>query len=396
MAGRCAVGFGGYDPTSCRAGEHLSIATGLAAGFNVAFSKSPTTLTRHQIVQKFDSWEELLSAFRELGGIADNVSFQTVNDRRGIFPINPALPFNLFIPDQAIIAQDDVEIVDDHLVLKQEADVTPQVRRFFNAYHAFTSWTDGGKQEVEAFLHNMYGLPDQIKNLLESKFYFSELLAKPDTEKTLKRFVSTRRLTHRDKQVLFPVLELVNHGPVKTAFDSTDKGISLKGSSETEILAGYCLSDSWMRFKSYGFATRERWAFSDPFNVTPRDGSLKISVRNAPDEFVALPNGLVAPIIKRKKQSIDISFIIIGDRADPSVPVRLFRERIRKELGAGSDEFFETLSYINRMKFLELLRVCDGYDSPVVTTLKNACHYQLETLNNIWFGDWVPGLQKSS
>ena len=341
-------------------------------------------------VQKFASWDEVLSAFRELGGIADNVCFKEVNGRRGIFPINPALPYSMFVPDQLIVATQDVEVVDDHLVLKQDADVTQEAPRFFDAYHAFTSWSDGGKQGVEEFLNAICTMPDQIKNLLESKFYFSDLLEKPDMERVLGRFLSTRRLTHKDVPVLFPVLELVNHGAVKEAFESTDHGIILQGSSETEILTRYCLNDSWMRFKSYGFANRERWAFSDPFNVSPRDGSLKIVVRNSPEECVSLPNGLIGPVVKKEDNSIDISFIIVGDRADPSIPVGLFRQQLQKELGTGSDEFFETLSYINRMKFLELLRVCDGYDSPIITMLKTACHYQLEVLNNIWFGNWVP------
>lgn len=341
-------------------------------------------------MQKFDSWDEVLSAFRELGGIADNVCFREVNGRRGVFPVNPALPFSLFVPEQVTVSENDVHLVDDRLVVKQDAQVTPEVRRFFEAYHAFTSWSDGGKEDIESFLESIYELPDQIKNLLESKFYFTDLLEKPTSEKVLKRFISTRRLLHKNKQVLFPVLELVNHGAVKASFESTERGVLLQGSSENEILSRYCLNDSWMRFKSYGFANRERWAFSDPFNVSPRDGSLKIVVRNSPEECVALPNGLVAPVIKKENNSIDISFIIVGDRTDPAIPVRLFRDRIQKELGAGSDEFFETLSYMNRMKFLELLRVCDGYDSPVISMLKTACHYQLEVLNNIWFGNWVP------
>ena len=331
-----------------------------------------------------------MSAFRELGGIADNVCFREVNGRRGVFPINPALPFSLFVPEHVTVSETDVCLVDDRLVMKPDSGATPEVRRFFEAYHEFTSWSDGGKRDIELFLQGLYELPDQIKNILESKFYFSDLLEKPNSEKVLKRFISTRRLMFKGKQILFPVLELVNHGTVKASFDTTERGVLLQGTSDNEILSRYCLNDSWMRFKSYGFANRERWAFSDPFNVSPRDGSLKIVVRNSPEECVALPNGLVAPVIKKENNSIDISFIIVGDRTDPSIPVRLFRERIQKELGAGSDEFFETLSYINRMKFLELLGVCEGYNSPVTTMLKTACHYQLEVLNNIWFGNWVP------
>jgi hypothetical protein len=190
--------------------------------------------------------------------------------------------------------------------------------------------------------------------------------------------------------VLFPVFELVNHGPMEAQLHTAKTGISLSGLSKGEVVTQYSIEDSWMRFLNHGFATAERWAFSDPFSATAKNGSLKIVVKKHPHESVSGQDGIMAPLVTRNKNIVEISFLILGDRMDPSVPLRLFRDTVQEHLETDSQEFLEMLTYVNRLKFTKLLRTCEGFDSPIISVIKRASLLQLEALTCSWFGNWLP------
>lgn len=97
-----------------------------------------------------------------------------------------------------------------------------------------------------------------------------------------------------------------------------------------------------------------------------------------------------APQITQTDSGADISYLLLGDRADPMIPVNLFRTYVRPALGKGADEFFETLSYINKIKFWQLYNICSRYNGSMVDKIKLACQFQLEALEYAWFGNWVP------
>lgn len=97
-----------------------------------------------------------------------------------------------------------------------------------------------------------------------------------------------------------------------------------------------------------------------------------------------------APQITQTDSGADISYLLLGDRADPMIPVNLFRTYVRPALGKGADEFFETLSYINKIKFWQLYNLCSRYNGSMVDKIKLACQFQLEALDYAWFGNWVP------
>ena len=338
----------------------------------------------------FANWGELFDAFRQLGGIADNITIKADGHKRGIFVEDPTKPYHLHVPEEAMISVEDVEVFENNLRLKPEATVTPRARAFFDSYQLFTSWNGGGRQQVESFLNGMHSLPDPILAELRANFHVSELLEKPDIAKIRERFLGTRWTLYKGKSVLCPVFELVNHGPTETHYHTTKTGVSLSGLSKGEVMSQYSIEDSWMRFRSHGFATAERWAFSDPFKVAARNGSLEIIVKKHPHESVSGQDGIIAPLVTRNKNIVEISFLILGDRMDPSLPVRLFRDTVQKHLETDSQEFFEMLTYVNRLKFIKLLRTCEGFDSPIISVIKRASLLQLEALTCSWFGDWLP------
>ena len=66
----------------------------------------------HKIVWKLisvmdDNWDFLLSEFRRLGGIADNVCQKEGEYGRGIFSVNPRLRARIFTPSKLLVKQND-------------------------------------------------------------------------------------------------------------------------------------------------------------------------------------------------------------------------------------------------------------------------------------------------
>ena len=76
-----------------------------------------------KIVWKFisvmdDNWDFLLSEFRRLGGIADNVCQKEGEYGRGIFSVNPTLKARIFTPSKLLIKKDDIYLDDNKLRIK--------------------------------------------------------------------------------------------------------------------------------------------------------------------------------------------------------------------------------------------------------------------------------------
>ena len=57
-----------------------------------------------------DKWDFLLSEFRRLGGIAENVCQKEGEFGRGIFSINPNLRSKIYTPSELMINKDDITL----------------------------------------------------------------------------------------------------------------------------------------------------------------------------------------------------------------------------------------------------------------------------------------------
>lgn len=355
------------------------------------------------------SWQDLLSAFRALGGRVDNVEMVADGDCRGLFRLDPLRPTRIFVPTNLMIPVNDVKLAPEGLRLKKSSKVGPDVAEFFCAYHAFTSWggVDGARDEIAEFLNDLHVARDTVKSFLKDHFYFSEQLKKPTPKRVLQRFLHTRQIDFDGKEVFFPVLELMNHDSAAPQFLSSEEGIDhstdpqkpsksaanafavftrrLTGQQQrSEVLARYSIGDSWKRFYDYGFATRERLAFSDLYETTTPDGVVSITVRDEPGENRELDDGRLAPIVKTQGNEVDISFLVLGDREDAEAPLKLFWEEVVPALAFTRDEaialFNDVLTH-NRDKFTRLENLLQPYRGAALTPMRDACLYQLEVLN---------------
>ena len=96
-----------------------------------------------------DNWDFLLSEFRKLGGIADNICQKEGEYGRGIFSVDTSLPSRIFTPSKLLIKVDDIYLEDNKLRIKKDRKYDEEIRNFFNFYQDNFSWAHGGKETTD-------------------------------------------------------------------------------------------------------------------------------------------------------------------------------------------------------------------------------------------------------
>ena len=76
------------------------------------------------------NWDFLLSEFRRLGGIADNVCQKEGEYGRGIFSVNPSLKARIFTPSKLLVKKDDIYLEDNKLRIKKDKEYNQEIRNF--------------------------------------------------------------------------------------------------------------------------------------------------------------------------------------------------------------------------------------------------------------------------
>jgi len=336
----------------------------------------------------FANWDELAASFRDLGGELHNVTMRQSNGSRGLFAIDPSRPVRIHIPDEILVRIEDIQSDMDALTIKPGASYSDQARDFFERYHGFTSWAGGGRESAEKFLKGLYRLPPPIKQVLTEEFAVAKLDILPGEPEILTQFIDSRAIRKKGQRVLMPVLELVNHAPWGLSYGTEMAGITLEGMTKSEVFARYSINDTWKKFLTYGFVSPERFAFSQTFSAEPKNGAKPINLRAAASERKSLPDGLISPLVSAKDGRIDISFLLLGDRKNPANPAAVFRQNVKPHLDANAEEFFETVLFMNRLKFFKLLQTAEGHSGEMVEKLRQAARLQLEALAACWVGAW--------
>ena len=114
-----------------------------------------------------DNWDFLLSEFRRLGGIADNVCQKEGEYGRGIFSVNPSLKARIFTPSKLLVKKDDIYLKDNKLRIKKDKEYNQEIRNFFNFYQDNFSWGSGGKETTELFEKGLSLFNSNLKELIK-------------------------------------------------------------------------------------------------------------------------------------------------------------------------------------------------------------------------------------
>lgn len=327
-------------------------------------------------------WDDLIEAFRELGGVAENIRLGHGSLGRGIFVRDPAKPATLHAPENLLFPVDDVEIRDGQLRLKAQARAGERERLFFEAYERHFGWGAGGLEEnwnaqkqwselpadVTAFLTAMGALNDPEKRFLP-----------PSVEAGFERFVQARWFTYGGEAKLVPVVDLINYSSYTNGF-TVAAGLGVTGQFADEVVVRYNLGDAFGRAMSYGFACIGAFAYSLSLNAA-LPGGKKIVIRrdvaaSHARDGVRYPNASIAG------DTIDLPFLLLGNATGTDLPRAIFRNLIAAFLPeAQADGAFDGIAHFNRMQFLNLLRLLRKHDGPLVRVLEEAAIDQLETLS---------------
>lgn len=325
------------------------------------------------------TWDEMLTEFRALGGVADNVCLKDGPIGRGLFPLDPSQPVTVFAPANLLFAVDDLEFENGVLRVKHGAPgIGAHEREFFELYQQTFSWGTGGRTGVTAFIEAMEALPVPVREQLTSQFGMDAFFQGTLAERAQKQFLRSRKIRSQGRAVIMPVVELANHGPQGAGYDFKN-GIAVKGTFPDEVLARYNVFDAFGVFASWGFASKEPTAFSLPIKITL--GGQRLTIRRNITETRKLGK-FSAPIVKQKDNTIELSYLLLGSVKFPRLAKGAFHA-VAQEIGLpNAEEAFDRILHFNRMKLLGLLGALEEHEGAAIALLRKMCRYQLQAMSH--------------
>jgi hypothetical protein len=356
------------------------------------------------------TWEQMLDAFRALGGVAENVRIGTGPRGRGLFPVDPAHEVRIHAPPQLLVDVGDVVLEDGHAVVRQEADVSPQVRAFFARYQRDFSFGAGAADDCRRNLEALSELPGDVQDYIFGGQTSRRRYEKPTDQAILQEYIDTRKVTISARRgnrvaevpqaapgeasapppkrlVLMPVVELVNHSGQFPLFDLSE-GAGVSGRFPEEILARYNVRDAWDIFMSFHFASETVLSYSRGMDIGIAGGRV-LRVNDDPWS-VRMTDGVGIPVVELKGAVIEASHAMLGNRMAPGFPRWAFRRALRDCGVQNLDELFDVLLQANRSWFLGLLALIENRSGAMIGQMRQAVAMQLETMSFVVGANFVP------
>jgi hypothetical protein len=272
-----------------------------------------------------DNWNFLLSEFRRLGGIADNVCQKEGEYGRGVFSVNPSLRARIFTPSKLMVKKDDIYLEDNKLRIKKDKEYNQEIRDFFTFYQDNFSWGSGGKETTELFEKGLSLFNSNLKELIKKHALVDlEKRHKEKWDNIIKnQFLNARAFKFRNSSFVVPLVELVNHKVRSLPYIANNDGISTPNypASNCEIRQSYSDLSPLNCFFTYGFYSEETIIFSIPFKINIED--INICCKG-----MCLNNDSMK--IERSANEIIFEGLPIADVNHPRLPYDYFDEIIRK------------------------------------------------------------------
>jgi hypothetical protein len=322
------------------------------------------------------AWDDVLDEFRALGGTADNIRLGQGEFGRGLFPVDPARPIAIHVPENLLISVKDMVFADGKLQVGSNAKVNDRERAWLDRYQEDYAWGGGGADEARQSVEMAAALPADLRDVLITKYHLAPWFQDATEELVRNRFLGARSITYKDRTVLFPVLELANHG-AGNGFDVSD-GIALRGTFPGEVYVEYAKLDSFDFFRSWGFATPRPVAFSMPLTGSIQSASLQIK-----DDFPGAAGSLRdwIPSIDKTADAVALQFLMIGNQNFPRLCKGIFYRLMRDAGYSGFEEAFDLVQHANRAYFLDLISAVDRIDLPMARTLRAMALHQLRAMS---------------
>ena len=324
------------------------------------------------------SWDQLIDEFRSFGGIVENVVQRPGPYGLGLFPIDHDQPIKIIVPDHLLIPAENVALRDGQITLNQRNNFPEGYVEWFEIFQREYSWGADGRKSSAAFVAGQTSLPNLIKDDLAFYGLYRLEVFFPGKDPELElfnHFVRTRRILKNKRQVLMPIIELVNHSPKGRHWDMQQSHIGLEGRFEGEVLANYSPSDPIRRFFQYGFNSQDFQGFSLRLNLKHHDH--KILVKGGINPDFAIPCS-----VEYESDVLMINKPWITSMTSPRKPRELFAKALIDQKKLDPDEIFDKILLRNRQMIITLIKKVENINevNPFLLELKTACYNQLISL----------------
>lgn len=326
------------------------------------------------------NWDFLLSEFRRLGGIADNVCQKEGENGRGIFSCNPSMRGRIFTPSKLLVKQNDIYLEDNKLRIKKDKEYNQEIRNFFNFYQDNFSWGSGGKKTTELFEKGLSLFNSNLRELIK-KYALVDLEErhKGKWDNVIKKqFLYERAFNFRNSSFIAPVWDLVNHKVKSLPFIVNEKGISTPNYPATngEIVFQYNNISPLKRFFSYGFFSEETIVFSIPFSINIQDLGIYISCKG-----MSLTDDSMK--IERSANKIILEGLPIADVNHPRLPYNYFDEIIRRigNINISQDILLKIFQFNISIR-KKIIDESNLIENEVSKTLIKVMHYEISLISS--------------
>lgn len=326
-----------------------------------------------------NSWESTLEQFRALGGVADNVELRKGSYGRGLFPKDNKQSVKIFTPNNLLVPTEWLQLDGQgELVLSDACDWGDEVKSFYLNYLHDYGYNESLIHEMLLRQSQLYKLPNALKSMMSSFGFSSNLFQEPSKSSCLEAFKQSRRIIVNKKQVLMPMVELMNHDEnSKKSFHIYNKGVSVSGNFKNEILVHYGMAaDAALMYEGYGFSTSKPYTFSGALAVNL--GAKVIKIARFVNLFTTIEKTNV-PKVKLEGNEIHLSCLVLGSVNDKNSPKKVFTKLMH---GVGmpahiASNVFDGIVEQNRSFFLRMLEELEPLEGTVVENLRIMAKNQL-------------------
>ncbi len=325
-----------------------------------------------------DNWDFLLSEFRRLGGIADNVFQKEGEYGRGIFSVDPSKRARIFTPIKLMVKKDDIFLEDNKLRIKKDKEYHQEIRDFFYFYQDNFSWGSGGKETTELLEKGLSLFNSNLKELIK-KYALVNLEERHKgtwSNVIQKQFLNARAFNFKNNSFIVPLVELVNHKVRSLPYITNKFGISTPNypPSNSEIRHSYNNVSPLDRFFSYGFYSEETIIFSIPFSIIIED--INIFCKG-----MSLNNDSMK--IARSGNKIILEGLPIVDVNHPRLPYDYFDEIIRKIANRNIPQDLLLKIIKNNISIRKkILKESQLIENEVSNTLTKLMHYEINLISS--------------
>lgn len=321
-------------------------------------------------------WEDMLAEFRALGGTAENICLKEGAHGRGLFPVDPAKPIRVHIPESLLIDVRHLQLENGRVRIRETAGLGSRVKHFLEDYQQNFAW-GVARHNTESLLQMVHEAPLPLRQMLKSPFEMDHLLCGASEGAVFERFFASRTLGHNGGHVVIPVIELANYGTA-AGYEYKD-GLGLSGTFPGEILVKYERIDPLDTFASWGFASSEPFALSLHVGLRSMAGSILIKRGKLVDRPDRTP---FFPDVSMEGDEITLSYMLLGHKKFPRMAKAIFC-KIMEDAGRPNPEMaFDEIQHINRMQFHRLMELSEDAAPPLAKLLRTMARYQLEAMSH--------------